>query len=73
MGIDSVAIDARGRTATYAAQMVHVYRQAIREAERDITGARERLIPLKKQAREMALFGITGSHFVKGLKRSPLP
>jgi putative protease len=73
MGIDSVAIDARGRTETYAEQMVRVYRQAIREAGRDITGAGERLIPLKKQAREMALSGITGSHFVKGLKKSPVP
>jgi len=73
MGIDSVAIDARGRTKAYAAQMVHIYRNAILEVPRDITGARERLIPLKKQVQEMALGGITCSHFVKGLKKTHIP
>jgi putative protease len=73
MGIDSVAIDARCRTKAYAEEMVHIYRHAIPEAQRNITGAKERLIPLKKQAQEMALSGITGSHFVKGLKKSHIP
>jgi putative protease len=73
MGVDSVAIDARGRTKAYAAQMVDIYRHAIPEAQRDITAAKERLIPLKKQAQEMALSGITGSHFIKGLKKSHIP
>ncbi len=73
MGIDSVAIDARGRTQAYAEEMVHIYRHAIREVQRDINGAKDRLIPLKKQAEEMALGGITGSHFIKGLKKSHIP
>ena len=73
MGIDSVAIDARGRTKAYAEEMLCIYRKAILEAQRDITGAKERLIPLKKQAQEMALGGITGSHFIKGLKKSHIP
>jgi len=68
MGIDSVAIDARGRTAAYAGQMVHIYRDAISGAKRDGTAARERLIPLKKQVKKIALGGITAGHFVKGLK-----
>jgi len=71
MGIDSVAIDARGRTNTYAGQMVHIYRDAIFGAHQDSTVARERFIPLKKQVKKIALGGITAGHFVKGLK-SPM-
>jgi hypothetical protein len=68
-----VAIDARGRTKAYAEEMVDIYRHAIPEVQRDITAAKECLIPLKKQAQEMALSGITGSHFIKGLKKSHIP
>jgi putative protease len=68
MGVDSVAIDARGRTAAYAGQMVHVYRDAISGAKHDGTAAREHLILQKKQAKKIALGGITAGHFVKGLK-----
>jgi putative protease len=68
MGIDSVAIDARGRTAAYAGQMVQIYRDAISGATLDGMAARERLIPLKKQVKKIALGGITAGHFVKGLK-----
>jgi putative protease len=71
MGIDSVAIDARGRTNTYAGQMVHIYRDAIFGAQQDSTVNRERFIPLKKQVKKIALGGITAGHFVKGLK-SPM-
>ena len=67
-GIDSVAIDARGRTAAYAREMVHIYRDAISKARQHNTGIREGLIPLKKRVKEIALGGITAGHFERGLK-----
>jgi putative protease len=69
-GIDSVAIDARGRTAAYAREMVHIYREAIIKARQHNTGIREGLIPLKKRVKEIALGGITAGHFERGLKKS---
>jgi len=67
-GIDSVAIDARGRTKAYAREMVHIYRDAIIKARQDTTGTRHDLTSLKKRVKEIALGGITAGHFERGLK-----
>jgi U32 family peptidase len=67
-GLDSVAIDARGRTAAYASEMVPIYRDAISRAPEDRAGTGGDLVSLKKRIKAIAMGGITGSHFVRGLR-----
>ncbi len=65
MGIDTVAIDARGRGARYAAEMTQLYQTAIDAAARGETRA---LPALKDEVKRRALGGITGGHFVRGIE-----
>ena len=65
MGIDAVAIDARGRGHRYAAEMTQLYRTAIDAVGRGDVHA---LPALKDEARRRALGGITGGHFVRGIE-----
>lgn len=69
-GIGSVAIDARGRTGAYAAEMVDAYRQAIAASLAGGRDIRDRLNTLKKRVKRCSIGGITAGHFVKGLKES---
>ncbi|NLM29054.1 MAG: peptidase U32 [Methanomicrobiales archaeon] len=64
MGIDAVAIDARGRGPRYTEEMVRLYRAGVEAAGR---GDRKALDNLKEEVKERALGGITGGHFVRGL------
>ena len=68
MGLDGVAVDARGRGGEYAREMTEIYRRAIELAgkggetlERDLRKLKEAVVPL-------SLGGITYGHFVKGLR-----
>jgi len=68
MGLDGVAVDARGRTREYARMVTAIYRRAI-----DLTGTGGKnllgdLDSLKESIRPLALGGITHGHFQKGLK-----
>jgi putative protease len=68
MGLDSVAVDARGRTEIYAREVTEIYSNAI---DLTIKGGRslpEDLQRLKERIRPLALGGITYGHFIKGLK-----
>ncbi|MCX8207074.1 MAG: DUF3656 domain-containing protein [Methanothrix sp.] len=59
MGVDSVAIDARWRTARYAREMAEIYSRAVREHS---------AIPeLKSRILRMAMGGITAGHFLRGV------
>jgi putative protease len=66
-GLDSVAVDARGRTAAYASEMAQIYRDAISGAPGDRAGTGRHLVSLKKRIKAIALGGITAGHFVRGL------
>ena len=66
MGIDAVAIDARGRGARYAGDMARIYLAGIDAVDRGDPGV---LDALKDEAKERALGGITGGHFVRGLRK----
>jgi len=68
IGLDGVAVDARGRTERYAREMTEIYLQAIRLTERGGGSLNEELRALTQRIRPMALGGITSGHFVKGLK-----
>jgi putative protease len=67
-GIDALVIDARGRTAAYAEEMVGIYRDAIALTCRGTgTPARE-YAALRERAKSIALGGITAGHYTRGVK-----
>jgi putative protease len=57
LGIESIAIDARGRTAGYAKKMAEIYGEALEGEDLD---------RLKREAREISLGGITKGAFLRG-------
>jgi putative protease len=64
-GIAGFVIDARGRTAAYAEEMVGIYREAIERAAQGST--RSTFAALRERARAIALGGITAGHYQRGL------
>ncbi|OPY49658.1 MAG: Peptidase family U32 [Methanosaeta sp. PtaU1.Bin112] len=68
IGLDGVALDARGRTEEYAREMTEIYRRAIDLTEIGSPALRRDLESLKESIRPLALGGITHGHFQKGLK-----
>jgi len=68
IGLDGVAVDARGRTQEYAREMTQIYRKAIDLTKRREGTLRQDLESLKESIRALALGGITHGHFQKGLK-----
>jgi len=67
MGIDSVAIDARGRPAAYIREMTGIYRLAIDKVSKGDHGMEGALTDLKESARKISLGGITAGYFRHGL------
>ncbi len=67
IGVDGIAVDARGRTRKYAREMTEIYLKAIELTNVGGT-SQEGLQALKERIRPMALGGITYGHFIKGLK-----
>ena len=67
IGLDGIAVDARGRTRKYAREMTEIYLEAI-ELTKAGGASQEGLQALKERIRPMALGGITYGHFIKGLK-----
>jgi putative protease len=68
IGLDSISIDARGRTGKYAKEMAGLYRTAIELTAAGGGSLKEDLEALKKEARLRSLGGITSGHFIKGLR-----
>jgi putative protease len=68
IGLDGVAVDARGRTREYAREMAEIYRKAIDLTKRGEGTLHQDLESLKESIRPLALGGITHGHFQKGLK-----
>ena len=66
MGIDAVAIDARGRGPLYTEEMIRLYRAGVEAAGQ---GDRDALNGLKEEVKERALGGITGGAFRPGTYR----
>ncbi|MFB3764279.1 MAG: DUF3656 domain-containing protein [Methanotrichaceae archaeon] len=64
IGLDGIAIDARGRTAKFTKEMAELYTRAIELTEK----GGEDLGSLKEEARQRSLGGITSGHLLKGLK-----
>ncbi len=68
IGLEGLAVDARGRTGKYARNMTEIYLRAMELTEKGGESLPEELQALKEQIRPMALGGITSGHFIKGLK-----
>ena len=68
MGLDGVALDARGRGVEYARKMAEIYKRAIELTERGGEALDGDLQELKEKVLPLALGGITYGHFVKGLR-----
>jgi U32 family peptidase len=68
IGLDGVALDARGRTREYACMMTKFYKKAIDLTEQGAGTLHQDLESLKESIRPLALGGITHGHFQKGLK-----
>jgi putative protease len=67
-GVDAVTIDARGKTADYAREMVRVYREAIASAAQKPGTATRDTASLRERVKAIALGGITTGHYPRGLK-----
>jgi putative protease len=67
IGLDGIAIDARGRTRKYALEMTEIYQKAI-ELTNAGGASQEGLQALKEYAKARSLGGITTGHFLRGLK-----
>jgi putative protease len=68
LGLDGIALDARGRGGAYAQEMTEIYRRAIEltkdggeTLERELQALKDAVVPL-------SLGGITYGHFIKGLR-----
>ncbi len=72
IGLNGIAIDARGRTGKYAREMAEIYKEAIGLTEKRGPDLKTDLGGLKDKARAISLGGITTGHFIKGL-RDELP
>jgi U32 family peptidase len=68
LGLEGIAIDARGKTRRYASEMTSIYSQAIEITEIGGDSLLRDLGRLKDDARARSLGGITSGHFLKGLK-----
>jgi putative protease len=67
-GVDAVTIDARGKTADYAREMVRAYREAIASAAQKPGAATRDTTSLRERVKAIALGGITAGHYTRGLK-----
>jgi putative protease len=70
IGINEVVIDARGRTGTYAGEMIRLYREAILLAKNGVRTDDHQYEPLKDAVKRFVIGGITTGHFIRGLKES---
>ena len=68
IGLDCIAIDARGRTRKYAREMTEIYKKAIEITNAGSPELDRDLQALKEDARARSLGGITTGHFLRGLK-----
>jgi putative protease len=67
IGIDTVIIDARGRTQKYAHEMSHIYKKAIEIGAKKDQKSKRELNALKNKVKKISLGGITTGNFLRGV------
>lgn len=68
IGVDAIAIDARGRSAAYAGEMVKIYRDAIALDAQKPGAQGQDFAGFKDRIKAIAFGGITAGHYARGLK-----
>ena len=66
-GIDTIIIDARGRTKKYAHDMSCIYKKAIEIGVKNDQKSKRELNDLKNRAKKISLGGITTGNFLRGV------
>ena len=66
-GIDTIIIDARGRTQKYAHDMSCIYKKAIEIGVKNDQKSKRELNDLKNRAKKISLGGITTGNFLRGV------
>ncbi len=66
-GIDTVIIDARGRTKKYAHDVSLIYKKALEMGTRDYRKTKSDLNALKNEIKKISLGGITTGNFLRGV------
>ena len=67
IGIDTVIIDARGRTKKYTHDMSHIYTKAVEIGAKNDPKSKRGLNTLKNKAKKISLGGITTGNFLRGV------
>jgi U32 family peptidase len=67
IGIDTVIIDARGRTEKYSHDMSSIYKKAIEIGIKNGQKSKRDLNALKNKAKKISLGGITTGNFIRGV------
>jgi putative protease len=67
IGLDTVTIDARGRTQKYAHDMSHIYGKAIEIVAKNDQKSKRELNALKNKVKKISLGGITTGNFLRGV------
>jgi len=65
--IDTIIIDARGRTKKYARDMSSIYKKAIKIGAKSSRKSKSDLNALKNKAKKISLGGITTGNFIRGV------
>ena len=68
IGIDSVVIDARGKTPDYALKMAAIYTEAIEKTFKGNGELKKTLGMLKNKVKKISTGGITTGNFIRGVK-----
>ena len=67
IGIDTIIIDARGRTKKYAHDMSYIYKKAIEIGVKNSQKSKRELNALKNKVKKISLGGITTGNFLRGV------
>ena len=68
IGIDTIIIDARGRTKKYAHDISHIYKKALEIGAKNDPKSKRELNALKNKAKKISLGGITTGNFLRGVQ-----
>ena len=68
IGIDTVILDARGRTGKYISDISSIYREAIKIGTNTDSKSKRDLNTLKNRAKKISLGGITTGNFIRGVQ-----
>lgn len=69
IGVNSLVIDARGKTVDYLTRMISLYQEAVNLTQTSNPKLKAQLNSLKKQVKKISNGGITTGNFLQGMKK----